>query len=415
MTEPFGRAPTDVETRELDRLAALGELDVLDTPRDGGLERVVRLIKQVFAIDIGIVSLIDAHRQWYKACSGLAVSEMPRPDTFCRYVIASQEPLVVTDATKDARFSTHPAVTGQEHIRFYAGVPLMTRDGHTVGTVCAIDRRPRAFGDNDLAILSELAGVAMDRIDLLRSAATDGLTGALTRRAFHDEADKLVSLAERHQHEVSCIVLDVDHFKRVNDTHGHAAGDEVLKAVAAICQSNLRASDLFGRLGGEEFAVMLPHVDARGALSVAEKLRSAIAAETITGDFGALTVTASFGTSAASPRSRLTHTLLAQADAAMYLAKAAGRNRCVEWSALAPSDQMSPRLRVLKAGTILFNDRNSKIDCTIKTLGADGAGIVVSNAAGIPPEFVLVVAGDSFESKCRVLARDRQNLELAFA
>lgn len=400
--------------REFDRLAALGQLDILDTPRDEGLERVVRLIKQIFAIDIGIVSLVDAHRQWYKACSGLPFDEVPREDTFCRYVIASEEALVVPDATKDPRFSQHPAVTGEEHVRFYAGVPLKTSDGHTVGTVCAIDRAPRLFGSGDLTILTELAGVAMDRIDLLRSAATDGLTGTLTRRAFREEADKLISLAVRHQHDLSCIVFDVDHFKRVNDTHGHAAGDEVLKAVASACQSVLRASDLFGRLGGEEFAIMLPHVDAKGALAAAEKLRAAIAAETIHGDFGQLAVTASFGTSALEVGSRYSDTMLAQADAAMYLAKAGGRNRCVEWSDCGSRYQMGPRQHVLKAGTILFDNRHSRIECTIRSLGADGAAVTVSNSAGIPPELVLVVAGDGFETKCQVVARDRQNLELAF-
>ncbi len=414
VAEPTGRSMADANDRETDRLAALDALDILDTPRDDGIDRVVRLIKRVFAIEIGIVSLIDAHRQWYKACSGLLAEEVPLKDTFCRYVVACDEPLVVEDATKDPRFARHPAVTGADHIRFYAGVPLKTRDGHTVGTVCAIDRSPREFTPRDLSVLTELAGVAMDRIELLQSAATDGLTGTLTRRAFREEAEKLISLAVRHQHELSCIVLDVDHFKRVNDTYGHAAGDEVLKAVAATCQSNLRASDLFGRLGGEEFAVILPHVDSKGAVAAAEKLRAAIAAQTIHGDFGSLAVTASFGTSTLSTKTKDGGTLLSQADAAMYLAKAAGRNRCVDWLSLDAGYQAGPRQRVLKAGTILFDDSHSSIDCTIRSLGADGAAITVSNSAGIPPEFVLVVAGDGFEAKCHVVARDRQNLELAF-
>ncbi|MEK1868306.1 MAG: GAF domain-containing protein, partial [Ensifer adhaerens] len=115
---PAGRPTTDAKGREFDRLAALGHLDILDTPRDEGLERVVRLIKQVFSIEIGIVSLVDAHRQWYKACSGLSADEVPRKETFCRYVVVAEEPLVVHDATKDARFSQHPAVAGPEHVRF---------------------------------------------------------------------------------------------------------------------------------------------------------------------------------------------------------------------------------------------------------------------------------------------------------
>lgn len=314
----FGKSSSEAIQRENDRLAALQQLDLLDTPRDEGFERIVRLIKEIFSIDIGIVSLIDAHRQWYKACSGLSADEVSREDTFCRYVVDCEMPVVVQDAIKDPRFSQHPSVTGEDHIRFYAGVPLRTKAGHLIGTVCAIDRRPRSFGNRDIGILEELAGAAMDRIELMQSAAIDSLTEAMTRRAFKQEAEQLISLALRHKHDLSCIVFDIDHFKKVNDTHGHAAGDEVLKAVASTCKTTLRAGDLFGRLGGEEFAVILPHVDREGAAAVAEKLRAAIASQIIRGDHGDLTVTASFGTSALSIVSKEIETLLAQADAAMY-------------------------------------------------------------------------------------------------
>jgi len=410
----FGKSSADVRKREMERLAALEQLDLLDAPRDEGFDRIVRLIKQIFAIDIGLVSLIDAHRQWYQACSGFAGDEVPREDTFCRYVVDYEEPVIVQDTTRDPRFAQHPAVTGESHVRFYAGVPLMTKAGHIIGTVCAIDRRPRSFGARDLAILEELAGAAMDRIELLQSAATDSLTEALTRRAFKQEADQLISLAVRHQHNLSAIVLDIDRFKSVNDTHGHAAGDQVLRAVAATCKANLRAGDLFGRLGGEEFCIVLPHIDREGATAAAEKMRSAIAAQLIQGGFGALSVTASFGISSMSIVTKDIETLLAQADAAMYHAKNSGRDRCVSWNSIRSESSAGDRRRVLKAGSILFNDRRSTIDCTIKSLGADSAGLSVSNSAGIPPEFILVIKGEGFETACRVIAQDRQNIEVAF-
>jgi GAF domain-containing protein len=104
--------------REKDRLAALEQLDLLDTPRDEGFERIVRLIRAIFEIDIGLISLIDAHRQWYKACSGLLSTEVPREETFCHHVVDCEEPIVVQDATLDPRFAHHPAVTGENHIRF---------------------------------------------------------------------------------------------------------------------------------------------------------------------------------------------------------------------------------------------------------------------------------------------------------
>lgn len=414
LARAFGKSSADMMQREADRLAALESLDLLDTPRDEGLERVVRLIKAIFAVDIGIVSLIDAHRQWYKSCSGMPVDEVPREDTFCRYVLDIEQPIIVEDATKDPRFASNPAVTGESHIRFYAGVPLRTKDGHVIGTVCAIDRRTRSFGQKDLAILTELAGVAMDRIMLMQSAATDGLTEILTRRAFRQEADQLISLALRHQHDLACIALDIDHFKTVNDTHGHAAGDDVLKAVSVICKGALRIGDLFGRLGGEEFAILLPHVDRDGAMAVAEKLRAAISAQPVTGAFGALDVTASFGISTLSIVGKDIETLLAQADAAMYQAKHRGRNRCVSWGSLETEKTTGSRRRVLKAGSIVFNDRRSTMDCTVRSLGTDSAGLSVSSSAGIPSEFVLVIKGEGFETRCQVIAQDRQNLEVAF-
>ncbi|WP_421593763.1 sensor domain-containing diguanylate cyclase [Shinella sp. M27] len=410
----FGKSSAEAIKREKDRLAALDNLDLLNSPRDDGFDRFVRLIQQIFNVEIGLVSMIDGHRQWYQACSGLSADEVPLEDTFCRYVLNDEQPMVVQDATKDPRFVAHPAVTGPDHIRFYAGVPLRTKAGHTIGTVCAIDRTARSFGRRDLDILQELAGAAMDRIELMQTASTDSLTEALTRRAFKREAEQLIAAALRHKHDLACVVLDVDRFKKVNDTYGHAAGDEVLKAVAATCRAKLRASDLFGRLGGEEFAILLSHVGAEGAMSAAEKLRAEIAARAISGEFGTLNVTASFGASALSIVGRDIETLLAQADAAMYKAKDSGRNRCVSFASMQGADGMSARRRVLKAGNIVFNHRRSTIDCTVKSLGVDGAGITVSNTAGIPPEFMLAIKADGFETNCSVISRDRQNLEVAF-
>lgn len=410
----FGKSSAEAIKREKDRLAALDSLDLLNSPRDEGFDRIVRLIQQVFTVEIGLVSLIDGHRQWYQACLGLSADEVPIEDTFCRFVLNDEQPMVVQDASRDLRFATHPAVTGPDHVRFYAGVPLKTKARHTIGTVCAINRTPRSFSRRDLGILEELAGAAMDRIELMQTASTDSLTDALTRRAFKREAEQLIAAALRHKHGLACLLLDVDHFKKVNDTYGHAAGDEVLKAVAATCRSKLRTSDLFGRLGGEEFAILLPHVGAEDAMIAAEKLRAEIAARAISGEFGTLNVTASFGVSALSIVGRDIETLLAQADAAMYQAKGTGRNRCISFTSMQGAEGVSARRRVLKAGNIVFNDRRSTIDCTVKSLGVDGAGIMVSNTAGIPPEFMLAIKADGFETNCSVLSRDRQNLEVAF-
>lgn len=411
-TRTFGKSTAEAVQRENDRLDALAQLDILDTPRDEGFERFVRLIKEMFAVDSALVSFIDGHRQWYKACAGFAIDEIGREHTFCQFVVDDEQPLVVQDASLDPRFAAHPAVTGEAHIRFYAGVPLKVASGHTVGTVCAIDRRPRSFSARDLRILQEIAGAAMDRAQLLQSAGTDGLTGAMTRRAFKEEADRMLSLANRHQHDVACIVLDVDHFKNVNDTYGHAAGDDVLRHVVTTCRNQLRGGDLFGRLGGEEFAVLLPHISRKEVLVVAERLRTALAESCVALPDGEIFVTASFGATALSIIAKDVDTILAQADAAMYQAKAGGRNRCAVWSDIG-TDQSSRR-RVLKAGTIIFNDRKSTLNCTVRSLGTASANLAVSSSAAVPPDFILAIPAESFETRCRVLSQDKHHLEVEF-
>jgi diguanylate cyclase (GGDEF)-like protein len=253
----------------------------------------------------------------------------------------------------------------------------------------------------------------MDRAELLQSAGTDSLTGAMTRRAFKEEAARLLSLAARHQHDVACIALDVDHFKKVNDTYGHAAGDTVLQHVAAACREQLRGGDLFGRFGGEEFVILLPHINRDEAIVVAERLREALAGNEVPMSDGMLNVTASFGVTAMSIIAKDVETILAQADAAMYRAKEAGRNRCSLWTGSGALEG-SARRRVLKAGTIIFNDRRSTLNCTIRSLGADGASIAVSNTSSIPPEFALAIHAEGFETRCRIVSQDRQHLEVLF-
>lgn len=316
---------------EAARLAALERFDIMDTPREEGFDRITRLICNIFDVPIAIVSMIDGHRQWYKAYEGLHHHEAARDQTFCRHTIKDLLPTIVPDALNDPRFANNPHVTGDPHIRFYAGVPLRTGDGHAIGTVCAIGRQPRPFGKREVAILSDLAQMAMDELELRRLVTVDSLTGVLSRRAFREQGGYAVALAQRHKHHLGCIVLDLDHFKLVNDRHGHAAGDKVLATVTAACRQHLRSTDLFGRLGGEEFAVLVAHTGPRGVAEVAEKLRAAIEQAVISVSDVRLGVTASFGIARLDPGMADLDALLAVADDALYQAKAAGRNRCIVW------------------------------------------------------------------------------------
>lgn len=241
----------------------------------------------------------------------------------------------------------------------------------------------------------------------------DELTGALTRRAFREQANRLSALSVRHHHPLAAICFDLDHFKSVNDTFGHAAGDEVLKRVAATVQARIRKSDVFARTGGEEFAVLLPETDRSGALEVAEKVRKDISALRFEFEGETVGVTSSFGVATLKPSEEDLETMLRRADAALYQAKSDGRNRCIAYGESEVTVKASRR-RVLKAGKVSFNNGGSSIDCTVRTLGAEGAGMDLISTADVPNDFRLIIRSDGFDASCRVTQRTRTHLEVEF-
>ena len=159
------------------------------------------------------------------------------------------------------------------------------------------------------------------------AARTDELTGLNNLRAFKEQADTMFTASRCNGLPLCALLVDIDHFKQINDTHGHATGDRVLQAVAQALKTTLREADLCGRLGGEEFGVLLTGTNLHEALQLAEKLRLAIQAIVVPMDNTALRVTISVGVAEAGAACADITTLLAQADAAMYHAKANGRNR----------------------------------------------------------------------------------------
>jgi diguanylate cyclase (GGDEF)-like protein len=401
------------DIREKERLEALDNLEIIDAPRDEFFDRTVALIKSIFDVSIALVSVMDAHRQVYKACEGLVADEYERKNSFCAHTILETRPMILQDITKDRRFADHPLVVGPPHLRFYAGVPLRTRDGHNVGTICAIDTRPHSFGANEVAILENLAEMTMDYIELRRMAAFDLLTGVMSRRAFTVASERAFALAQRHKHDLSQIILDIDHFKSINDTYGHAVGDEVLAEVASVCTKTVRSTDILGRIGGEEFAVLLPHTDAVGAFEVAEKLRKALAALPFEPGGTKHQVTASFGIATLDPSISDLESLTVRADGALYRAKAEGRNRCVA-SRNAGSRSSPPRRRVLLAAELHFDNRRPPMDCTVVTLGEDGAGISISNAQGLPEAFTLAIRTENIQARCSVTSKTEKHIEVTF-
>ncbi len=225
-----------------------------------------------------------------------------------------------------ARWATVPANRGP----MTPCVPIEAA-GHTLGMIVLCGRRGSTSLDlrTPMQLARALAPVVSSFCtleDAKHIAATDALTGIANRRQGHTVLEREVARAVRYQNCLSVILADVDHFKHVNDTYGHAIGDEVLRRIAAVTSRVLRTSDIAVRWGGEEVLVVLPHADLVHATMVAERIRTAIATMPPITD-GPLRVTFSLGVATLAPGDAGWEPLVARADQALYRAKAGGRNR----------------------------------------------------------------------------------------
>ena len=333
---------------EQERQAALERYKVLDTPPEEAFDRITRVTAAALGVPIALVSLVDRDRQWFKSRQGLDAGETSRDVAFCDIAIGSDDVLVVPDAAADPRFAGNPLVVGDPKIRFYAGAPLCTADGHRLGTLCVIDRKPRTLGGPDRQVLVDLAAMVMTELEirlvglqavtelcaaegavqeLQRLAHTDPLTGVLNRRGFLATAERELVRAQRYARPLSVLLLDVDHFKRVNDAFGHAMGDAVLRYVVAQTRRGLRATDVLGRLGGEEFAILAPETPLDSALMLGQRLRDGLASASMATQGTSVRVTASIGVADRAKGPATIDDVLRRADAALYAAKRGGRNR----------------------------------------------------------------------------------------
>lgn len=185
---------------ELARLDALHDYAILDTPPEVAFERITKIAAQLFGVPIAIISFIDADRQWFKSCYGWDTRQMSRDIAFCSHAILSDEVLVVPDATQDSRFADNPLVTGEHHIRFYAGAPLHSPEGHSLGTIAVLDTTPREFVEADVTTLRDFAEQVLDAI-LLRSVANqlgdENLRHQQAKYALHQSESKFRLLLEK--------------------------------------------------------------------------------------------------------------------------------------------------------------------------------------------------------------------------
>ncbi|MBT8103938.1 MAG: sensor domain-containing diguanylate cyclase [Gammaproteobacteria bacterium] len=258
---------------ETARLMSLHSLHILDTPSEDRYDRITKMAKRLFGVEICLVSLVDSERQWFKSKQGLDVCETSREVSFCGHAILKEDVLVVTDAAADIRFADNPLVAGEPHIRFYAGCPIKDPSGFRVGTFCIIDSKPRTMSGDEIEILVDMAAMVEDEIRVSSQVTIDDLTQVANRRGFHMIADHLLSLCRRTGNSAELAFFDLDGFKAVNDDHGHAAGDDLLKYFAELLVKCFRKADAVGRVGGDEFVVLLSN-SSGGSHAALQRLRA---------------------------------------------------------------------------------------------------------------------------------------------
>lgn len=257
---------------ETQRLVSLHSLKILDTPSEERYDRITRMARRVFDVDICLVSLVDKDRQWFKSRQGLDACETSREISFCGHAILDKEPFIVSNAAEDERFADNPLVTGPPNIRFYAGCPIHGLDGYRIGTLCIIDPEPKVLDEDDIKTLKDFAAMIEDELKVSAQITVDELTQVANRRGFNTVADHLLSLCRRTDTSAELVYFDLDGFKAVNDTLGHAAGDYLLQHFAGLLLKCFRQADVVGRLGGDEFVVLLG--DSAGCSKIAlERLR----------------------------------------------------------------------------------------------------------------------------------------------
>lgn len=313
-------------TNEAQRLRAVLSYDILDTPPEVNFDALTRVAAHAFNTPAAVIGLMDSNRLWFKSQLGLGIPQLDRQIAFCAHAIMRiDEPLVVEDLRQDPRFQGNPLVTQAPHLCFYAGAPLIDRHGNALGTIAVVDTQPREFNEAQRALLRDLSTLVVTALESRRQAnqlghlaMTDHLTGLANRAQFERTLNSEIAHARRTGEPFTVFYMDLDKFKEINDTFGHAAGDEVLCEVSRRMTKQVRSEDMLARFGGDEFGVFMRQSIEDPAESLAERIIEAVSAPITLSTGEKVSVGISVGIATYTDAIDSMTTLLTQADQALY-------------------------------------------------------------------------------------------------
>jgi diguanylate cyclase (GGDEF)-like protein len=298
------------------------------------LRKVCTFLLQAFPVDHVAVLLLEDEKLVFRAHKGHLTpllregTPLVDSDGICKQTLRSGKPIMVNDVSEAKGYIQGFAETQSELC-----IPLVSF-GQVVGALCLESDRANAFDQGDVPALESVADICANAIQnahyferVRHMAYVDGLTGVFNRRYFEIRVTEEIERAKRYTGAMSLIMIDLDHFKRLNDEFGHLMGDDVLRQISTIFTQNLRKVDVACRYGGEEFAIIVPETTGEDAYYVAEKLRKAIQTAVFPGVPRPVTISAGVASYPVNGEAR--DELIKAADEALYQAKQSGRNTVV--------------------------------------------------------------------------------------
>jgi len=342
----------ELRAEEAETLYLAGRAVTASLNLDDAIEHILNELNRVVPHDSASVQLIldqeveiIGQRGFPKEDSPLGLKFSLSANTPNAVVVSTRHPYILEDAPLQYKaFYDSP----HNHVRGWLGVPLLIRD-RIIGLLALDSKQPGQFTKNHARLANAFASqvaIALENARLYeethRLAITDSVTGMFTRRHFLTLSDREYQRSSRYQRPLSLIMMDLDHFKKVNDNYGHLIGDQVLQMITKLCKDNLREIDIIGRYGGEEFTILLPETPGKthqsqtdtitSAETVSERLRHVIETTPLKTDNHDINVTVSIGVAELNKQCNDIKSLIDYADQALYQAKRKGRNQVVVWS-----------------------------------------------------------------------------------